>query len=332
MSQLRWTARPVTVAVTAMEKSMKNTAPVRPAIERLEIELHGQQYSYLMGGNGPPVVLLHGIASSSETWAKMIPRLIGQRTVIAPDLLGHGASAKPPGDYSLGAYANLLRDLLEAIGLERCTLVGHSLGGGVALQFSYQFPERVERLVLVSSGGLGREVHPILRAAALHGADVVLPWLSVGGARSIGTLVKTMGKLGFRASNDIGETWRSFVALENPEARRAFLQTVRGIIDVGGQRVSANDKLYLAAEIPTMIVWGEKDPLIPVSHAHRAHEQMPGSQLEIFPGVGHFPHLDDPERFAAILLDFIVTALPKPFDAARLRSRLRAGPKSASRA
>jgi len=308
-----------------MEKHGQSEQPM----QRFEIGLHGQRYSYRMAGSGSLVVLLHGITGSSATWEKVMPRLIEHHTVIAPDLLGHGKSAKPPGDYSLGAYANLLRDLLDALGQDRGTIVGHSLGGGVALQFSYQFPERTERLVLVSSGGLGREVHPILRAAALYGADVVLPWLSVGGARSIGTLVKTMGHLGFRASVDLGETWRSFIALEEPEARRAFLQTVRGLIDFGGQRVSANDRLYLAAEVPTMIVWGEKDPLIPVSHAYRAHQRMPTSRLEIFPGVGHFPHLDDPERFAAILLDFIRTTAPKPFDPDQLRSRLRAGPKPA---
>jgi pimeloyl-ACP methyl ester carboxylesterase len=307
---------------------MENDAQKQP-VQRFEIGLHGQRYSYRIAGKGSPLVLLHGIAASSATWEKVIPRLTAHHTVIAPDLLGHGQSAKPPGDYSLGAYANLLRDLLEALGKQRATIVGHSLGGGVALQFSYQFPERTERLVLVSSGGLGREVHPILRAAALRGADVVLPWLSAAGARSIGTLVKTMGRFGFRASNDLGETWRSFVALEEPQARRAFLQTVREVIDLRGQRVSANDRLYLAAEVPTLIVWGEKDPLIPVSHAHRAHKRIPGSRLEIFPGAGHYPYLDDPEQFAAILLDFIQTTVPRPFNPNRLRSRLRVGPKPA---
>jgi pimeloyl-ACP methyl ester carboxylesterase len=300
--------------------------PTQP-IERHQVELHGQRYAYCAAGRGPLVVLLHGIAQSSATWEEVIPRLAVQHAVIAPDLLGHGKSAKSAGDYSLGAYANLVRDLLEALDQDRCTIVGHSLGGAVAMQFSYQFPERCERLVLVSAGGLGHEVHPILRAAALPGADVVLPWLSVAGARAIGTLVKTLGRFGFRASNDLGETWRSFAALEEPLARKAFLQTVRGLIDLGGQRVSATDRLYLAAELPTMIIWGERDPLIPVAHARRAHDAIPSSRIEIFPGAGHYPHLDDPERFAKVLLDFIRTTQPQPVDAARLRSRLRAGPR-----
>jgi pimeloyl-ACP methyl ester carboxylesterase len=294
-------------------------------MERSQIGLHGHPYSYRAAGSGPLVVLLHGIAGSSTTWERVIPRLTAHYRVIAPDLLGHGESAKPRGDYSLGAYANLVRDLLGVLGEERGTIVGHSLGGGVAMQFAYQYPELCERLVLVSSGGLGREVHALLRAAVLPGAEVVLPWLSAAVAGSIGTMVNTLGRLGFRESADLAETWRSFVSLKDPEARRAFLQTVRSVIDFGGQRVSATDKLYLAAGLPTLIVWGEQDPLIPVSHAYRAHDSIPGSRLEIFPGAGHFPYLDDPEHFARILIDFMQTTKPEPVDTNRLRARILSG-------
>jgi pimeloyl-ACP methyl ester carboxylesterase len=272
------------------------------------------------------VVLLHGIAGTSATWDAVIPRLAEDYDVLAPDLLGHGESAKPHGDYSLGAYANVVRDLLEALGAGRATIVGHSLGGGIAMQFAYQFLERCERLVLVSSGGLGREVHPLLRAATLPLAEAVLPWLSTAGSRGVGALVRGMSRLGIRAGPDLDETWRSFVSLEDPAARRAFIQTVRGVMDLGGQRVSANERLYLAEGLPTLIVWGEKDPLIPVRHAREAHERMAGSRLEIFPAAGHFPYRDDPERFAAVLADFIRTTRPLPADAKRLGDRLRAGP------
>jgi pimeloyl-ACP methyl ester carboxylesterase len=299
---------------------------VRGSMERSEIVLHGHRVSYRRRGSGPLLVLLHGIAGSSATWEDVFPRLSESHTVIAPDLLGHGDSSKPEGDYSLGAYANAIRDLLEALGHQRGTIVGHSLGGGVALQFAYQFPERCERLALVSSGGLGREVHALLRAVALPGAELVLPWLCVAGRRSVGRIVHVLGSFGLPASADLEETWRSFVSLEEPEARRAFLRTVRGLIDVGGQRVSAADRLYLAAELPTLIVWGELDPLIPVRHAWEAQQKMRGSRLEIFPGAGHFPHRDDPTRFAATLLDFVRTTRPMPVDAKRLRRRLRAGP------
>jgi len=294
-------------------------------VEESEIVLHGRRFKYRRAGEGPLVVLLHGIAGSSAVWRNIIPRLSEHYTVIAPDLLGHGASAKPKGDYSLGAYANMIRDLLEALEQPPGTIVGHSLGGGVALQFAYQFPERCERLVLVSSGGLGREVHPILRAAALPGAELVLPWLAAGAARGIGSMVRAMGRFGLRESADLAETWRSFVSLEEPEARRAFLYTVRSVIDFGGQFVSATDKLYLAKGLPTLIIWGDGDPLIPVGHAFHSHEIISDSRLEIFPGAGHYPHLDDPERFAKVLLDFIRTTTPRAFDASQLRTRLQTG-------
>ena len=297
-------------------------------MEPVEITLHGHRFSYRSAGSGPLLVLLHGIAGSSATWEDVIPWLSERHTVIAPDLLGHGDSSKPRGDYSLGAYANAVRDLLGALGESRGTIVGHSLGGGVAMQFAYQFPERCERLVLVSSGGLGRELHPLLRAAALPGAEVVLPWLCVAGRRGVGTVAHVLGRLGLRASADLEETWRSFVSLEEPDARRAFLHTVRGIIDLSGQRVSATDRLYLAGELPTLIVWGEHDPLIPVRHAHEAHARIPASRLEIFQGAGHFPYRQDPRRFATVLLDFVQTTIPAPVDEQRWRHLLRAGAQS----
>ena len=293
-------------------------------MEHSEVTLHGQRLSYRTAGSGPLLVLIHGIAGTSATWDGVIPWLAERYTIIAPDLLGHGESSKPEGDYSLGAYANGIRDLLEALGHDRGTLVGHSLGGGVAMQYAYQFLERCERLVLVSSGGLGRELHPLLRAAALPGAEVVLPWLSVAGERSIGKLVRLLGGMGVRASADLEETWRSFVSLADPGARRAFVHTVRGIIDLHGQRVSANDRLYLAADLPTLIVWGARDPLIPVLHAREAHERIGGSRLEIFPEAGHFPHRDDPRRFVSTLFEFLDATKPLPADGKRLRTRLRA--------
>jgi pimeloyl-ACP methyl ester carboxylesterase len=297
-------------------------------MEKSEIVLHGHRFSYRAAGRGPLLVLLHGIAGSAATWEEVTPLLREHHTVLAPDLLGHGESAKPRADYSLGAYANGIRDLLGVLGYERGTIVGHSLGGGVAMQFAYQFPERCERLVLVSSGGLGREIHPLLRAAALPGAEAVLPWLCAGGRRSVATIARVLGRTGLRAGTDLEEIWRNFSTLEDSGARQAFVHTVRGLIDLGGQRVSATDRLYLAAELPTLIVWGERDPLIPVRHAREAHASIPGSRLEIFPGAGHFPYLDDPQRFAACLLDFVRTMKPAPLDEDGWRRRLRAGAQS----
>src|SRR5690349_3530661 len=149
---------------------MREVSPGAQDFEAWEIDLHGHTVVYRMMGSGPPVVLIHGMINSSRHWRGVAERLADSYTVIAPDLVGHGDSATPRGDYSLGAHATVIRDLLSALGIERSTIVGHSLGGGVAMIFFWQFPERVERLALVSSGGLGRDVSPMLRTAALPGA------------------------------------------------------------------------------------------------------------------------------------------------------------------
>ena len=291
-----------------------------------ELSLHGHRIAYRTAGSGPVLVLIHGIAGSSATWDEVVPVLADRYCVVAPDLLGHGESAKPRGDYSLGGYASGVRDLLGALGYERASVVGHSLGGGVAMQFAYQFPERCERLVLVSSGGLGPEVHPILRAAALPGAEWVLPLLCAAGVRdAVEGVARFLARVGLRAAPDLEEMWRGFCSLADADARLAFVHTLRTIIDVSGQRVSAADRLYLAAEVPVLLVWGEQDPMIPVAHARVAHQVIPGSRLAIFPAAGHFPHRDEPRRFVEVLLDFLQSTPAARLEGAQWQQLLRAG-------
>jgi pimeloyl-ACP methyl ester carboxylesterase len=285
-----------------------------------EIVIHGHRVSYRRAGEGTAIVLVHGITGSSRTWEDVIPRLAERHTVIAPDLLGHGESAKPRGDYSLGAYASGVRDLLIALGIEKATVVGHSLGGGVAMQFAYQFPERVERLVLVSSGGLGEEVHLLLRAATLPAAEYVLPLLCAQPLRDAGgSVARLLGRAGLRPGSDLEEMARGFASLGDLEARQAFVHTVRGIMDIGGQRVSARDRLYLAASVPTLLIWGEHDRMIPVAHGRAAHEAMPGSRCIVYERAGHFPHRDHPWRFAGDLLEFIEGTEPAVVDEDEVR-------------
>jgi pimeloyl-ACP methyl ester carboxylesterase len=268
--------------------------------------LHGHELAYLDSGTGEVVLFVHGILGSHRNWAHLIDRMDDNHRVIVPDLFGHGHSAKPMGDYSLGGHAATLRDLLDRLGIDRVTLVGHSLGGGIAMQFCYLFPDRVERLVLVASGGLGRSVSPLLRAATLPGAEWVLPLIASrwvrGGAAKVG---RTVARTGWQASSDLSEAWRGFTSLSDAESRRAFLATTRSVIDPGGQTVTAHDHLPLAVDIPTLIVWGTKDRVIPAWHATTAHQAIPGSRVELFEGAGHYPHLDEPERFAALLEDFV---------------------------
>jgi pimeloyl-ACP methyl ester carboxylesterase len=283
----------------------------QPDFEARELDLHGHRVIYRIAGEGPPVVLIHGMVNSSRHWEAVALRLAHGYTVIAPDLIGHGDSATPRGDYSLGAHAAAVRDLLAAIGIERATLVGHSLGGGVAMQFFWQFPQRTERLVLVSSGGLGHEVSPLMRSAALPGAAPLL-WV-VAHPRVVSALWDVGERLRRRGSGAgvyAQAIARALRPLERRGAREAFLQTLRSVIDVRGQRVSARDRLYLLDGFPTLIVWGERDNTIPLSHGRAAHEAAPGSRFQTLPRAAHFPHLEDAEGLAAVLRDFLETTEP----------------------
>jgi pimeloyl-ACP methyl ester carboxylesterase len=291
-----------------------------PRVERVEISLHGHRVNFSIAGHGPPVVLIHGVAGRAAQWDDVTRLLATSHTVIAPDLLGHGESAKPRGDYSLGAHASGIRDLLVGLNLARASIVGHSLGGGIALQFAYQFPERCERLVLVSSGGLGGDVHLLLRAATLPGSEFVLPLLAHRRLLEVASLIpRALGRIGVRTGPDMTEMVQGYQSLSTPEARNAFIHTLRSVIDPTGQRINASDRLYLAAKMPSLIVWGGRDRIIPVKHAQPTHEGMPGSSLELFDEAGHFPHLDDPVRFARTLEAFFAETEPARLDTGMMR-------------
>ena len=276
-------------------------------MELREVAIHGQRIAYRVAGDdGPTLLCIHGITQDSTTWERVGRRLAGVARVIAVDLPGHGDSENPPGDHSLGAYASTCRDLLFALDQTSATVVGHSLGGGVALQFAYQFPELVDRIVLLDSGGLGTEVSPLLRAAALPGADPVVRLLATPLVHR--TLVRggeVLERLGLRAGADLEEVAQGLHNLSDPAARHAFLRTVRATIGVRGQRVSARDKLYLAEHIPTLLLWGAEDRIIPVEHGRSTHQAIPNSRFETLPGVGHFPQLDAPAEVAARIRRFL---------------------------
>lgn len=270
------------------------------------VTLHGLDLHYVDAGEGAPVVFVHGLLGSHRDWADLLDTLSAHHRVLAPDLFGHGASAKPMGDYSLGAHAATLRDLLDHLGIGAVTLVGHSLGGGIALQFAYLFPDRVQRLVLVSSGGLGRELSLLLRVATFPGVEWVLPVLASRWVRDRGeALGRGLARVGMRAGSDATQAWRGFVSLGDPESRRAFLATSRSVIDPGGQTVTAQHRLSEIAAVPTLLVSGTHDRLIPSWHAVAAQQAMPNSRIVVFERAGHFPHLEDPDRFARVLNEFI---------------------------
>ena len=294
------------------------------------VDVHGHRIAYLVAGEAvrerPVLLLVHGMAGSSATWRDCLPRLAHRYTVVAPDLPGHGDSDKPRQDYSLGAQANALRDLLVALGIDHATVVGHSLGGGVAMQLAYQHASYCERLVLVSSGGLGQEVSWILRALTVPGVEYVMPILFPEFARRAGDAVgRWLEGVGVRAPA-VREEWAAYSSLVDPETRNAFLRTLRAVVDLGGQTVSAQDRLYLASTMPTLIMWGAKDRIIPVAHARQAHGAMPGSRLVLYDDCGHFLHAEEPHRFVESIVEFVEATDPVHLVETQWRALLAAGP------
>ncbi|WP_016882357.1 MULTISPECIES: alpha/beta fold hydrolase [unclassified Rhodococcus (in: high G+C Gram-positive bacteria)] len=277
--------------------------------------LHHDVLRFVDVGEGPPVVLVHGLLGSHESWAPQISRLAKKHRVVAPDLFGHGQSDKPSGDYSLSAHAATLRDLMDHLGISSAAFVGHSLGGGIVMQLSYLFPERVDRLCLVSSGGLGREVSVFLKAATLPGSELVLPLLASDRLRrTTENILKHLGRLGLpvQPSRSATETWRSLETVSDKSSRAAFLASTRAVVGLRGQTVSAKQHFSKFESLPSLLVWGGRDKMIPASHAENLRRVVPDSRVEIFPRAGHFPQLDEPELFFRVLDEFLGPASEFP--------------------
>lgn len=308
-------------------QSKRSALAAAPSAPQLSFRtIHGYRRAYVRAGEGPPLLLIHGIGDSSQTFAATIPLLARRFTVIAPDLLGHGASDKPRGDYSVAGYANAMRDLLSVLDIDAATVVGHSLGGGVAMQFAYQYPERCDRLVLVSSGGVSRDVHPLLRLATAPGVELTLPLLRLWIVRALGALgLRMLSLFGTDEGQDADDFLRMFDALPDAHARRAFVRTLRAAVDASGQSITMIDRAYLMQGLPTLLMWGTRDSVIPFAHAAEARAAMPWSQLDVFEGAGHFPHHFDPLRFASSVERFVSQTSPRAFDNEAFRALLREG-------
>ena len=288
------------------------------------VVVHGYRRAFRIQGTGPALLLLHGLACDSSTWSPVMSRLAEDFTVIAPDLLGHGESDKPDADYSLGGYANGMRDLLTILGVDKVTVVGHSFGGGVAMQFAYQFPERTERVVLASTGGLGQEVSPLIRLLTVPGAGSAIglatrrPWRPLVSQVMVG-----LSRLPLSATRDLDEVARIYESLADPATRTAVQRVTSHVLDWRGQFVTMTDRSYLARLMPVMVVWGRQDMVIPARHAESAPSQV--QDVHVLEDSGHFPHKDHPEEFVRLVREFVQSNAPAVYHRKKWRALLRRG-------
>lgn len=247
---------------------------------------------------GPPLVLLHGLSDSYSSWMHLVPPLARDRRVLVPDLPGHGLSARPDASYELQWYAHLMARWLESRGLESVDVVGHSFGGGVALMMLPECRQRIRRLILVSSGGLGREISFLLRLASIPYLVELFGQPFMGPATRLG-LMATGG-----AFSQKDGAKRSAMNARSGSAR-AFARTVRDIIDWRGQRRSFLERPSDLALPPIAVFWGDRDAVIPVSHARALAQSMDGVRLTVFDGCGHYPHHEQPEAFVRAVGSFL---------------------------
>lgn len=290
------------------------------------VTIHGYIRAFRMAGEGPPLLLIHGLGCDSSTWDPVFDELAKSHTVIAPDLLGHGASDKPRGDYSVAGYANGMRDLLTVLGISKVTVVGHSFGGGVGGQFAYQYPEMIERLVLVDAGGMGPDVTPLIRFLSVPGSSTALAVAASAPLRPIIAGGMTLlSRLGLPITHDLDEVAKVYRTLGDPASRRAVQSLVRHVVDWRGVFITMADRHYLLERVPVLIIWGEHDFVVPMSHARRAASD-PMRDVVVIDDAGHFPFRDEPETFVELIEKFLAAHPPATFVRSRWQRALRTGP------
>jgi pimeloyl-ACP methyl ester carboxylesterase len=278
---------------------------LRVVVEEQKIEVEGLPTRYLTVGEGPPLLLLHGVGDNAFDWQWVMPALAHTYQVYAPDLPGSGGSAKPLPDYSPAHFTRFATAFLDALGVERAAVVGNSLGGLIGMRLALSDPERVAALGLVSSGGLGREVTYALRSLALPGyGKLAVAW----GKRRPGALQRALGRsaLLFARPWRVPREWlkEQYRLARLPGFLEAQLATVRAQVGLRGQREVLVDQLsHLKA--PTLVVWGARDRVLPYSQGQEAAARLPEGTLELVPDCGHAPHVEQPERFVSGLGEFL---------------------------
>lgn len=288
----------------------------------VSVRIPGGTMACTVSGRGRPLVLIHGLGGSRHSWRHLIGPLAEDFTVVVPDLPGHGESDAPAGDYSIGAHATAVRDLLLALDLSSASVVGHSLGGGVGMGFAYLFPERISRLALIASGGLGPGVTPLLRAATLPGAGAVVRALSHLPPPVTRTALPMLARLpGVLARQDSAPLADGLAGLAHPRRREAFLRTAAAVLDWRGQTIDARNQLGVLTGLPLLLLWGSHDRTIPVRQQRALAGQLSHATAHEISGAGHYPHETAPGRLLPLLKQFLGDTAPFRYPVTGLRER-----------
>ena len=292
-------------AMDVSDRDARHAAEDEPVLYKQSVSVLGHRMAYVTGGEGEPVVLLHGVGLAASSWQWVLPTLARRFRVFALDMFGCGRSDAPRIDYSLWAMATYVRYFLDAVGVQQADFVGHSLGGGVAMHTRLQYPDRVGRLGLLAPGGMGHELRWLLRTPTLPGASLVMDVVT---HPFWDRVIKRLGYVEPTAPHK-RETRQMWLDLTHPDRRWAFLHMLRGVSNISGQTVSALDRLHLMQQ-PVLLIWGARDRTLPVAQAHRAARLIPHCQLEILPDCGHYPALECPEQVAPLLERFLLAPAP----------------------
>ena len=258
---------------------------------------------WVAGSTGPPIIFIHGLGGFVENWEDNIIELSKVRQVYALDLAGFGFSDKPDVDYTISYFADFVRDFMITSGIEKATMIGESMGGGIALQLALKYPEKVEKIVLAGSSGLGKEVSISLRL-------LTLPIFGERLSRPSKEGTKQFFEQLFYNKEIIQEEWIEYdyqLSLQ-PGVQRSLLRALRSLCNIWGQK----RKIYLPIlenlqkiEIPVLILWGAQDQIVPVSHAHRAKKILPNARIHIFDPCGHVPNIECADEFNALVTGFM---------------------------
>lgn len=270
---------------------------------RREVDVVGARANYVEMGEGPPIVFVHGLSGAWQNWLEQIPHFARSHRVIAVDLPGFGASPMPPWEISVPAYGSFVRDFCERLGVERCAIVGNSMGGFIATEVAIAEPERVSRLVLVSAAGITwararREPAAMIGRVGRAAAPLALRF-QMSGIRRPGIRRRAFGGV-FHDPEALRREllWENVVpALQSPGYYDAMTTLVGYDI---------RDRLE-EIEDPTLIVWGRNDRVVPVPAALAYRRRIDHAELHIFDNTGHVPMMERPVRFNGLLERFLVT-------------------------